>query len=280
MNSAPSSTTAPSSRRREWTRPPTRSRASKTVTSAPGVASASAAARPARPAPITTTLRASKRSAIALVEQVRKLVLLGVDAVREGARAHSLLHTLAHHVVLVRDKLRELDGFGGVEPRRLDDLGPEPVVRDDRGVVGPARKHARRDHDRPGQVDEHVREDARAVHRVRLLLGQAWHDGKRRRPRGGVTGALHRDAPVVTTLLEDEALAEGRRDGDELRVDGRTVEALVVVLDEDLPISPQLCHGSARSAQLVHPPGLVHQGLVALMLERVANTLLRLAEVD
>src|ERR1700742_1723243 len=55
MNSAPRSTTAPSPNGTDQTRPPTRSRASSTVTSAPPARSASAAARPAKPAPTTTT---------------------------------------------------------------------------------------------------------------------------------------------------------------------------------------------------------------------------------
>src|SRR5206468_8367902 len=104
--------------------------------------------------------------------------------------------------------------------------------------------------------------------------------GDRRRTGGGVAGAFHRDAPVVAALLEDETLAEGRRDGDELRVDRRTVEALVVVLDQDLPVGPQLGDRAVRTAQLVHPPRLVQQRLVALLLERLPDTLLRLAEMD
>src|ERR1700753_2613787 len=55
MNSAPRSTTAPSPNGTDQTRPPTRSRASSTVTSAPRARSASAAASPAKPAPTTTT---------------------------------------------------------------------------------------------------------------------------------------------------------------------------------------------------------------------------------
>src|SRR6516165_8100774 len=104
MNSAPSSTIAPLSSRPEWTRPPTRPRASKTVTSAPRLASASAAARPAKPAPTTTTLRSGKRSAVALVEQVWKFVLLGVDPVSQRTRPHALLHALADDVILMCDE--------------------------------------------------------------------------------------------------------------------------------------------------------------------------------
>src|SRR5262249_55966984 len=99
-------------------------------------------------------------------------------------------------------------------------------------------------------------------------------------PAGRIAGALHGDAPIVASLLEDEALAEGRRDGDELGMDSRTVEALVVVLDEDLPVGVQLGHGLARGLQLAHLPGLVLQGQVTLVLERLANTLAGLAEVD
>src|SRR5262245_20496776 len=55
MNSAPRSITAPSPNGTDQTRPPTRSRASNTVTSAPPVRRASAAARPAKPAPMTPT---------------------------------------------------------------------------------------------------------------------------------------------------------------------------------------------------------------------------------
>src|SRR4051794_34269629 len=55
MNSAPRSTIAPSPNGTDQTRPPTRSRASSTVTLAPPARSASAAARPAKPAPTTTT---------------------------------------------------------------------------------------------------------------------------------------------------------------------------------------------------------------------------------
>src|SRR5262245_1270842 len=55
MNSAPRSTTAPSPNGTDHTRPPTRSRASSTVTSAPPALRASAAARPANPAPMTQT---------------------------------------------------------------------------------------------------------------------------------------------------------------------------------------------------------------------------------
>src|SRR5262249_21429099 len=90
----------------------------------------------------------------------------------------------------------------------------------------------------------------------------------------------HRDTPILATLFEDEALAEGGRDGDELGMDGGTVEALVVVLDEDLPVGLQLRHGLPRGAQLVHLPRLVHQRLVALRLELVADTILGRAEVD
>ena len=55
MNSAPLSTTPPANGT-DQTLPPTRSRASSTVTSMPPARSASAAARPASPAPTTTTL--------------------------------------------------------------------------------------------------------------------------------------------------------------------------------------------------------------------------------
>src|SRR5215471_6178 len=120
MNSAPSSTAAPLPSSDEWTRPPTRSRASNTVTSAPPDLNASAAASPAKPAPTTTTLRAGKRFEIALVEQVGQLVLLRVDPVREGARADALLRALADDVVLVRDELGELDHLAGVETRLVD----------------------------------------------------------------------------------------------------------------------------------------------------------------
>ena len=57
MNSAPISTTAPLASRWDHTRPPTRSRASSTITSAPPRCSASAAANPASPAPTTATRR-------------------------------------------------------------------------------------------------------------------------------------------------------------------------------------------------------------------------------
>src|SRR5262249_37169988 len=55
MNSARRSITAPSPNCTDQTRPPTRSRASSTVTSAPPARRVSAAARPAKPAPMTTT---------------------------------------------------------------------------------------------------------------------------------------------------------------------------------------------------------------------------------
>ena len=55
MNSAPISTTAPFSSSRDQTLPPTRSRASNTITSTPAATSASAAASPANPAPTIAT---------------------------------------------------------------------------------------------------------------------------------------------------------------------------------------------------------------------------------
>ena len=55
-NSAPRST-SPSANGTLWTRPPTRSRASRTTTSRPAAASASAAASPANPAPMTAIPR-------------------------------------------------------------------------------------------------------------------------------------------------------------------------------------------------------------------------------
>src|SRR4051812_29567865 len=57
MNSAPISTTAPLRRRCDHTRPPTRSRASRTTTSWPPRTSPVAAASPAGPAPTTATRR-------------------------------------------------------------------------------------------------------------------------------------------------------------------------------------------------------------------------------
>ena len=55
MNSPPRSTIVPSAKVCDQVRPPTRSRASSTVTSTPARCSRQAACRPARPAPITTT---------------------------------------------------------------------------------------------------------------------------------------------------------------------------------------------------------------------------------
>src|SRR5690242_8641530 len=71
MNSAPRSTTAPSPNGTDQTRPPTRSRASRIVTSAPPLRRVSAAARPANPAPITHTRFISLESAHA--SRCRKL---------------------------------------------------------------------------------------------------------------------------------------------------------------------------------------------------------------
>src|SRR6185437_10196525 len=62
-NWPPTSTTCPSARRWFSTRPPTRSRASRTSTLAPARCSSRAAVRPARPAPTTTT-SASARPAM------------------------------------------------------------------------------------------------------------------------------------------------------------------------------------------------------------------------
>src|SRR5690348_10661826 len=133
-----------------------RSRASNTVTSTPRLANASAAASPAKPAPTTTTLRAVTRCQVPLGEGVRKLVLLGEDPVREGPRPDALLHALADHVVLVRDELGELDRLGGVELRVGDDLRTEQVFGRHRRVLGPAWLQPGRNHDRAGEIDEHV----------------------------------------------------------------------------------------------------------------------------
>ena len=60
---------------------------------------------------------------------------------------------------------------------------------------------------------------------------------------------------------------------------GRAVQALVVVLDEDLPVRRELGDGSMARPQLVHPPALVLQRFVGLLFERLAQVRPWLAEV-
>ena len=66
IHSAPSSTTDPFDRVEDQTRPPTRSRASNTVTCHPRSVNRDAAISPESPAPTTTTLRD-----VSIIETVR-----------------------------------------------------------------------------------------------------------------------------------------------------------------------------------------------------------------
>ena len=60
---------------------------------------------------------------------------------------------------------------------------------------------------------------------------------------------------------------------------GRAMQALVVVLDEDLPVRRELGDGSMARPQLVHPPALVLQRFVGLPFEGLAQVRAWLAEV-
>jgi hypothetical protein len=64
-------------------------------------------------------------------------------------------------------------------------------------------------------------------------------------------------------------------------VDGGAVEALVVVLDQDLPVRLHLHDRLPGGAELVHAPLLVAERLVGLPGERLAQRLgRRLGQVD
>ena len=71
-------------------------------------------------------------------------------------------------------------------------------------------------------------------------------DARQQREGGGAglrvaaAAARHRDAVVAAALLEDVAGLERRRDRDQLRVHRRAVHALVVVLEQDLPVRGDL----------------------------------------
>jgi hypothetical protein len=76
IDSPPASTWIPSVKgeRMVWTRPPTRSRASRTVTSQPLARSASAAVSPDSPPPTTTTFCLVVASGLGVVEQAANTV--------------------------------------------------------------------------------------------------------------------------------------------------------------------------------------------------------------
>src|SRR5947209_15974231 len=120
MNSAPRSTTPPANGS-DHTRPPTRSRASNTVTSRPARASSSAAASPAKPAPTTTTRRSSPLGSLLRLD-------LPAREVGDGLAVALLVQRTYEHAVR-----REAEGDEHESPEALsgDDGSDDANQRDD-----------------------------------------------------------------------------------------------------------------------------------------------------
>ena len=170
-------------------------------------------------------------------------------------------------------------GSGLNSVRVGDRLGPEQVLRHDRRVAGSGRV-ADVVHDAVRvQVQHQVRELVRpVVHRVVLglqvgelrQLGLASH----REARGAVA---HPVAVVARDLVPDLAEPEQRHDLDELGVHGGAVQALVVVLDDDLPVRLDLVHDPHADPELVELEPLEHHQALGALAHLLAQRPRRIA---
>ena len=84
-----------------------------------------------------------------------------------------------------------------------------------------------------------------------VLAAEARQRRQVRAPGGGeaVAAAGQRHAAVVPLRIVRRSAAEGGHDRDQLGVHGRAVQALVVVVDQDLPVGLHLGHGAVADPQ-------------------------------
>src|SRR5262245_48291542 len=232
----PLSTTAPvSASRKDEARPPRRGRASSTVTRVPRSARATAAERPAKPPPITTTcamsggqLRPSprrQRKPDALVARQRDALVEDVEATRLDARQEALVD----------------------EPHGLRRCQGAAVL----GREGPAGAQVVRA--RPPALEGHQRTDARRVaSREELLLvaGEARQVVEREvePPAGGVLGDVAQDVRELECDAEIAGVVgcggvPAAEDLDAQEPDGRGHQVAVLL---------ELVEGRVASARQVH----------------------------
>jgi hypothetical protein len=148
-------------------------------------------------------------------------------------------------------QLHEIDDLGRVESVGRDHLRPEQVLGDDGRMAGLARYEHGRDGAGAGDVDEHVRVDAHPVQRRLVLGAEAGQRRQVRAPGGGeaVAAAGQRHAAVIPLRVVGCAAAEGGHDRDQLGVHRGTVQALVVVVNQDLPVGLHLGHRAVADPQ-------------------------------
>ena len=98
---------------------------------------------------------------------------------------------------------------------------------------------------------------------------------------GEARGALdHPVAVVLRLLVPDLAEPVERHDGDELGVDRRAVEALVVVLDDDLPVRRDLVAQPDADPQLVDPVAIEVRDALGALAQCRDERLRRIGQVD
>ena len=183
----------------------------------------------------------------------------------ERQRRHTLVHTLAHQVVLRGDELVELHDRGRVEVGAGDDLRGEHELHHERGEVRALGKQAGDDCTCAGDVDEHVGERSAPVVRVDVELAQTrqrWH-GMARCIAGAVV-ALDCDPAVVAAQVDHPSGAVERDHGHQFRVHAGAVQALLVVLDDDLPVGGDVADAGVRDVQRTHVEALEREEVGAM----------------
>ena len=171
--------------------------------------------------------------------------------------------------VLPIDEVPEVDGIRRVEVGSGDLVGMEQEVAVDARPAGRERPQRERGDVIARQAQHHVRVDELPLVPRPLVLAEA---GERRAPRGAAPGERGRTRPVRDPRVPVEPAAAVLERGDhlaQLRVHGATVVALVVVLDDHLPVGEDLVGDASRHAELLQRivprsfrdgPEPVHQG--------------------
>ena len=164
-----------------------------------------------------------------------------VPAELEAARRHPALDALADGPVLAVDEVPEVDGVRGIERWLRDLVGVEQEVDDDqRPVRRLGDQHERRRVVRR-QAEHQVRIGELALVADLLVVVEARERRAVRPPRHRERErALRLGHAVVPVEVAAALLLERRHDAAQLRVHARAVVALVVVLDDDLPVGPDV----------------------------------------
>ncbi len=169
----------------------------------------------------------------------------------EAARRHPGLDALADRPVLAVDEVPELDGVRRVEGRLGDLVGMEQEVDHDEGAVRPLGEQRERRGVVGRQAEHQVGVRQLALVADLLVVVEA---GERRAIRAAGHGererALGLGHAVVPVEVAAALLLERRHDAAQLRVHARAVVALVVVLDDDLPVGADVVDDPAGGPQV------------------------------